>query len=79
MKRGSLAQALFVAPDRVPAVDQQARLKARLQEEIEFLPTRLKQIGPDGDCGDEKALIRFFNQQIELRREQLAGHRRSGR
>lgn len=46
MQRGSLAQALFVAPDRVSAVDQQARLKARLQEEIEFLPTRLKQIGP---------------------------------
>ncbi len=79
MKRESIAQALFFAPDRVSAVDQQARLKTRLQEEIEFLQTRLEQIGPDGDCGYENALIRFFNQQIDLRRNQLAGHRRSGR
>jgi hypothetical protein len=38
----------------------------------------LKQIGPDGDCGYEKALIRFFNEQIELRLEQLAAYEGSG-
>lgn len=44
----------------------------RLEEEIATLEKRLDQIGPDGDCGYEKALIRFFRDQIELRRRQLA-------
>ncbi len=43
----------------------------RLEEEIATLEKRLGQIGPDGDCGYEKALIRFFRDQIELRRQQL--------
>lgn len=45
--------------------------KGRLREEIATLEKRLQQIGPDGDCGYEKALIRFFEQQLGMRREQL--------
>ncbi len=44
---------------------------ARLQEEIATLQQRLDQIGPEGDCGYEKAMIRFFQQQIAMRREVL--------
>lgn len=43
----------------------------RLREEIETLEKRLAQIGPDGDCGYEKALIRFLEQQLGMRRELL--------
>ncbi len=43
----------------------------RLKEEIAILERRLAQIGPDGDCGYEKALIRFFEQQLGERRAQL--------
>ena len=44
----------------------------RLEEEIAILERRLDQIGPDGDCGYEKALIRFFQDQIAQRRQRLA-------
>ena len=43
----------------------------RLKEEIAILEKRLTQIGPDGDCGYEKALIRFFEQQLGERRALL--------
>ena len=43
----------------------------RLREEIAILERRLAQIGPEGDCGDEKALIRFFEQQSGERRAHL--------
>lgn len=43
----------------------------RLKEEIAILEKRLAQIGPDGDCGYERALIRFFEQQLGERRDQL--------
>ena len=43
----------------------------RLQDEISTLEQRLQQIGPDGDCGYEKAMIRFFRDQIDRRRRQL--------
>lgn len=43
----------------------------RIKEEIETLEKRLAEIGPDGDCGYERALIRFFNLQIEKRRRML--------
>ncbi len=43
----------------------------RLEEEIATLQQRLDQIGPDGDCGYEKAMIRFFQEQIDMRREAL--------
>lgn len=43
----------------------------RLEDEIETLERRLAQIGPDGDCGYEKAMIRFFHDQIDRRRQRL--------
>ena len=46
--------------------------RARLEEEIAILQRRLDQIGPYGDCGYEKALIRFFQDQIAIRRQRLA-------
>lgn len=45
--------------------------RGRLEEEIATLERRLAQIGPDGDCGYEKAMIRFFQDQIALRRQRL--------
>ena len=53
--------------------------EGRLREEIEILERRLEQIGPDGDCGYENALIRFFEQQLGERRALLrvAGQRTS--
>ena len=36
-----------------------------------ILERRLAQIGPEGDCGYEKALIRFFEQQLGERRARL--------
>jgi hypothetical protein len=45
--------------------------EGRLREEIEMLEKRLEQMGPDGDCGYEKALIRFLEQQLGMRREML--------
>lgn len=43
----------------------------RLQDEIATLERRLEQIGPDGDCAYEKAMIRFFRDQIDRRRRWL--------
>ena len=43
----------------------------RLREEIAILERRLAEIGPEGDCGYEKALVRFFEQQLGQRRAQL--------
>ena len=73
MKREQFAEA---APLQLPVCgnrsDDSARLKIRLKEEISFLQLRLQQLGPEGDCGYEKALIRFFHEQIQRRHEQLA-------
>lgn len=44
---------------------------ARIREEIAYLENRLNEIGHDGDCGYEKAMIRFFEQQVDLRRSWL--------
>jgi hypothetical protein len=44
----------------------------RLLEEIARLETRLAEIGHDGDCAYEKAMIRFFRAQVETRRERLS-------
>jgi hypothetical protein len=54
-----------------PAAANDAGTMTRLQDEIATLERRLKQIGPDGDCGYEKAMIRFFRDQIDRRRRQL--------
>ncbi len=47
--------------------------EGRLKEEIQTLERRLQQMGPDGDCGYEKALIRFLEDQLCMRREMLGG------
>jgi hypothetical protein len=54
---------------RVPANDPGTI--NRLKDEISTLEQRLQQIGPEGDCGYEKAMIRFFRDQIDRRRRQL--------
>jgi hypothetical protein len=56
-----------IREDRVRDAGQ----RGRIEEEIATLERRLAQIGPDGDCGYEKAMIRFFQQQIEMRRRRL--------
>ncbi|MCB1723833.1 MAG: hypothetical protein KDJ39_09080 [Gammaproteobacteria bacterium] len=43
----------------------------QIREEIAILERRLAEIGPDGDSGYEKALFRFFEQQIGQRRALL--------
>ena len=43
----------------------------RLAEEIDYMEARLAEIGHDGDCAYERAIIRFFNEQIEVRRARL--------
>ena len=48
-----------------------AAISSRLQEEIAVLEKRLAQLGPDGDCAYENAMIRFFEQQLAMRRAQL--------
>lgn len=44
----------------------------RLLEEVAELEARLQEIGHDGDCGYEKAMVRFFEQQVDVRKNQLA-------
>lgn len=44
---------------------------SRLEEEIAALERRLEQICPDGECAYENAMIRFFQNQLDMRREQL--------
>jgi len=44
---------------------------SRLEEEIAMLEKRLAQLGPDGDCGYENAMIRFFREQLRDRRRRL--------
>lgn len=43
----------------------------RIQEEIAMIEKRLRELGPDGDCGYENAMIRFYERQLGLRRQQL--------
>jgi len=43
----------------------------RLQEEIAELEKRLDTLGPDGDCGYENAMIRFYEQELVARRALL--------
>lgn len=43
----------------------------RLKEEIADIEKRLQQLGPDGDCGYENAMIRFYEQQLGMRRRLL--------
>ena len=43
----------------------------RLREEIAYVEARLAELGDDGDCAYENAMIRFFEQQLAQRRAQL--------
>lgn len=54
-----------------PKMHRSPASAARLWDEISILERRLAQIGPDGDCGYENAMIRFFEQQLSERRARL--------
>ena len=56
------------APHHPPVVLSDA---ARLREEIAYMEARLEEIGHDGDCAYEKAMIRFFEQELAARRAHL--------
>lgn len=43
----------------------------RVSEEIACIEARLTEIGRDGDCAYENAMIRFFETQLEMRRDWL--------
>jgi hypothetical protein len=51
---------------RGPIADYQ-----RLRDDIAYLEARLTEIGHDGDCAYEKAMIRFFEQQLAERKAKL--------
>jgi hypothetical protein len=44
----------------------------RLREEIAYIEARLAEIGDDGDCAYENAMIRFFEQELAQRRAHLS-------
>jgi hypothetical protein len=43
----------------------------RLHEDIAYIQARLAELGHDGDCAYERAMIRFFEQQLAARRASL--------
>lgn len=45
--------------------------RSRVHQEIAAIEVRLAQLGPDGDCGYEKAMIRFYERQLVERRRLL--------
>lgn len=49
----------------------QAHLADRLHEEIALIEKRLEELGPDGDCGYENAMIRFYERELGRRRAEL--------
>ncbi len=55
----------------VPAQRRPHDDQDRLREEIAFMEARLAELGHDGDCAYEKAMIRFYHQQLAARRERL--------
>jgi hypothetical protein len=44
----------------------------RLREEIAYVEARLAELGDDGDCAYENAMIRFLEQQLAQRRAHLS-------
>ena len=44
----------------------------RLREEIAYVEARLAELGDDGDCAYENAMIRFLEQQLAQRRACLS-------
>lgn len=45
--------------------------RARLEEEIHYMEVRLNEIGFEGDCAYERAMSKFYREQIATRRQQL--------
>lgn len=45
----------------------------RVRAEIAYMESRLEEIGFEGDCGYERAMIKLFEEQIVQRRAWLAG------
>lgn len=43
----------------------------RLRDEIRFMEARLVEVGHDGDCAYERALVRFYHEQLAVRRARL--------
>lgn len=43
----------------------------RLLQEIAYMEGRLAEIGHEGDCAYERAIARFFEQQVADRKTQL--------
>ena len=44
----------------------------RSAQEIRYMEARLDEIGHDGDCAYEKAMIKFFQKEVAERMAQLA-------
>ena len=49
--------------------------RARLEEEISYMEARLEEIGFEGDCAYERAMSKFYRDQIASRRKELTGRR----
>lgn len=43
----------------------------QVREEVARLEARLQEIGHDGDCAYEKAMVRFFEQEVDVRKNWL--------
>lgn len=53
--------------DRLDAMPQDPKV---LRDAITLMESRLRRLG-DGDCAYEKAMIRFYEQQVALHRARL--------
>ena len=47
--------------------------RARIEEEIHFMESRLEEMGFEGDCAYERAMSKFYQEQLAFRRAQIAG------
>ena len=47
--------------------------RSRMEEEIRFMESRLEEMGFEGDCAYERAMTRFYQQEIASRRASIAG------
>ena len=43
----------------------------RIREEIRYIEAWLDEIGHDGDCAYEKAMVRFYQERLQERRRRL--------
>lgn len=47
--------------------------RSRIEEEIQFMESRLEEMGFEGDCAYERAMTKFYQQEIAFRRARIAG------